>query len=354
MGAPYCGAAVTTQALEMPRWNIGQWVACVVTVLSMSTRTSADSLLTTKHPVDIGNGRRMNIVCAGHGSPAVVFEYGLGGHMLNWQKVQGPVSALTTACFYDRAGYGFSDPPTRAMTAQNVTDDLYGLLEKAAIPKPVVLVGHSLGGLYATLYADRFHSQVAGLVLIDPAFAGQDLDETPQEQARAQAIYDRSQKWIRDCAALANANRLSRSNPAGCLPSASGYTTAEAEYLGEQLSKPFRWDAMLSESESLHAANALSEDEREEQQAARPFGDRPVIVLTAGIVPTQPGETAGEHAKSVAHWKAGHDHLAARSTRGESLIVPNATHMIQLDQPQAVTGAIRRVVLAVRGRSYGK
>jgi pimeloyl-ACP methyl ester carboxylesterase len=103
---------------------------------------------------------------------------------------------------------------------------------------------------------------------------------------------------------------------------------------------------MLSESKNTHAANALSEDELEEQRAARTFGDKPLIVLTASIIPLQPGETPEEHAKSVAHWKAGHDRLAARSTRGESLVVPNATHMIQLDQPQTVIDAVRKVVLA--------
>jgi pimeloyl-ACP methyl ester carboxylesterase len=105
---------------------------------------------------------------------------------------------------------------------------------------------------------------------------------------------------------------------------------------------------MLSESKDLHAAGALSEDELEEQRAARAFADKPLMVLTAGIVPTQPGETPEEHAKSVAHWNAGHDRLAARSSHGESLVVPKSTHIIQLDQPQAVIEAIRKVVLAVR------
>lgn len=307
--------------------------------------------------MEIGGGRRMNIVCAGHGAPAVVFEYGLGGHMLNWEKVAASISSLTTACFYDRAGYGFSDPSSRPMTAQNATDDLYWLLAKAGVQTPVVLVGHSLGGLYATLYADRFPAQVAGLVLIDPVFAGQDLDETPDEQARAQAIYGRSQSWMRHCADLARAHRLSRGHPADCYPSMSGRTPAEIDYLSDLLSTPARWDAMLSESQNLHAPDALGIDERQEQRAARTFGNMPLIVLTAGIVPAAPGETPEEHAKSVAHWKAGHDRLAARSTRGESILVPNATHMIQLDQPQAVIDAVRKVVAEVRRYarpSFGK
>jgi pimeloyl-ACP methyl ester carboxylesterase len=303
------------------------------------------------HLVDIGGGRHMNIVCLGHGSPTVVFEYGLGSNLLNWKKIAGPVSELTTACFYDRAGYGDSDPSSRGMTAENVTDDLYWLLDKAGVQKPFVLVGHSLGGLYATLYADRFPTQVAGLVLIDPAFAGQDLDETPEEKSRAASIYAQSQANIARCAALARGAKLSANSPAGCFSIPIDATQAERTYLAQQLTKPARWDAMFSESNDLHAAGALSEDGLEEQSAARSFGDKPIIVLTASIIPTQPGETPEGHAKSVAHWKAGHDRLAARSSRGESIVVPNATHMIQLDQPQAVLDAIRKVVLAVRTRA---
>jgi len=89
-------------------------------------------------------------------------------------------------------------------------------------------------------------------------------------------------------------------------------------------------------------------DELEEQRAAISFGDKPVIVFTAGVAPKQPGETEAEHQKNMAHWKAGHERLAARSSHGESIVVPYATHMIQLDQPQAVIDAIRKVVLATR------
>ncbi len=332
-------------------WRAGLLCAALFILLPlepMAARAAAEiPALVRGHLVDIG-GRRLNLVCLGHGSPTVVFEYGLGGHLLNWKTVQLEISALTTACFYDRAGYGDSDPVARPMTAQNVTDDLYWLLDKAGVQKPVVLVGHSLGGLYATLYADRFSSQVSGLVLIDPLFAGEDLDETPEEAQRAAAIYAQSQAFITRCAALARAHKLSLADPAGCFTPPPGSTAAETVYLSRQFFKPFPWDAMLSESQNTHAANALSEDELEEQRAAHSFGDKPLIVLTAGMIPPRLGETLEEHAKSVAHWKAGHDSLAVRSTRGESFVVPNSTHMIQLDQPQAVIDAIRKVVLAAR------
>ncbi|MBV9572379.1 MAG: alpha/beta hydrolase [Alphaproteobacteria bacterium] len=315
-----------------------------------SAQTGSTNPLMTKRLVDIGNGRRMNIVCIGSGSPTVLFEYGLGSHLLHWQKVQQDVSALTTACFYDRAGYGTSDPSPRSMTAQNVTDDLYWLLDKAGVQKPFVLIGHSLGGLYATLYADRFPSQVAGLVLIEPSFAGQDLGETAEEQHRSEKIFMAGQAESARCGDLARQGKLSRANSAGCFMPSPGRTEAEIDYLAEQFFKPFRWDAMLSESRNLHATGALSEDEQEEQRAAISYGDKPMIVLTAGVAPKLPEETEEEHDKNMAHWKAGHDRLAARSIRGKSIVVPNAGHMIQLDQPQAVIDAVREVVLHVRTR----
>jgi pimeloyl-ACP methyl ester carboxylesterase len=45
--------------------------------------------------------------------------------------------------------------------------ELHALLEKATVHGPFVLVGHSLGGLAARLYADQYGSEVVGVVLVD-------------------------------------------------------------------------------------------------------------------------------------------------------------------------------------------
>ena len=57
--------------------------------------------------VDIG-GRTMNIFCSGEGSPAVVFESGGHGLGYEWVQVQPEVAKFTRACWYDRAGTGWS------------------------------------------------------------------------------------------------------------------------------------------------------------------------------------------------------------------------------------------------------
>lgn len=290
------------------------------------------------------------MVCIGEGSPAIVFESGANGDMLDWHKVEPAASALTKACFYDRAGYGFSDPAPRPMTAENVTDDLHALLFAAGIG-PVVLVGHALGGLYATLYADRFGKDVAGLVLVDPAFAGQKLwGRNAAQIARDTAAYDRSLADLSGCATLAREGNLSEAAPHGCFHLAPGLTRGETAWLLEEDLKPSRYESALSEERNFfwYGSQSNTEDGSEERHALVSFGDKPVIVLTAGVPPLFPGETRATQRQFALDWKAGHDRLSARSARGESFLVPGATHVIQKDRPDAVVDAIRTVVLEAR------
>jgi pimeloyl-ACP methyl ester carboxylesterase len=313
---------------------------------------AANPALLTKHLVAIAGGRRLNMVCIGEGAPALVFESGANGDILDWQKVQPSASALTTACFTDRAGYGFSDPAARPMTAENVTDDLHALLHAAGIG-PVVLVGHALGGLYATLYADRFASEVAGLVLVDPSFAGQHLwGRSASQIGHDTAAFDGSLATLSECAELAREGNLSQAAPHGCFHLAPGRPQAETAWLMAQVLKPSRYESALSEERNFfwYGAKSDTEDGNEEQGALASFGDRPVIVLTAGVPPVFPGETPQTQRQFALDWKAGHDRLAARSSRGESFIVPAATHAIAQDRPDAVIDAIRTVVLEARGR----
>jgi pimeloyl-ACP methyl ester carboxylesterase len=117
--------------------------------------------------VDIG-GRALFISCTGTGIPTVVLEAGGGNSAETWAGVQPEVARFTRVCSYDRAGLGQSDPaPTGVRTVQDSVDDLHALLAAAAISGPIVLAGHSLGGLIVRLYASQYPENVAGLVLVD-------------------------------------------------------------------------------------------------------------------------------------------------------------------------------------------
>src|ERR1039457_3662061 len=113
------------------------------------------------------NAHRMHIICTGSGSPTIVLEAGLGNDALTWGGVQPVLSSTTRVCSYDRAGFGWSDalPPPR--DADHIADELHGLLAEAKVNGPVVLMGHSIAGIYIRDYATRYPEKVAGLIFVD-------------------------------------------------------------------------------------------------------------------------------------------------------------------------------------------
>lgn len=117
--------------------------------------------------IDIG-GRRMNIYCTGNGSPTVVLDTDGDDTTLMWRFVQPAVSKRTRVCSYDAGGLGFSDAAPAPHDADAMANDLHSLLMHAGILSRIVLVGDSLSGLSARIYADRHPRDIAGMVLVEP------------------------------------------------------------------------------------------------------------------------------------------------------------------------------------------
>src|SRR5882724_7803231 len=129
--------------------------------------------------VDIG-GRRINLNCTGAGGPTVVLMAGLFSWSLVWYKTQPVIAQKMRVCAFDRAAYGFSEPAPQPQIISEVVEDLHKALRAGSIPGPYVLVGHSLGGLEARVYAQRWPEDVVGMVLVDTSPAGEGLIDENQ------------------------------------------------------------------------------------------------------------------------------------------------------------------------------
>jgi len=127
--------------------------------------------------IDIG-GRKLQLLTRGEGSPTVVIEAGLGEPPIesgSWRAVFDAISRSNRVCLYDRAGLGKSDPPPKLpRTSRDVAEDLNALLEKASVPGPYLLVGHSWAGNHLRVFAGRYPDEVLGMVLVDSAHPDQD------------------------------------------------------------------------------------------------------------------------------------------------------------------------------------
>lgn len=161
------------RALRIAR-KTGIGIATVLVILGvtgaswnfLATRHDRKANPPPGHIYDV-NGHAMHLYCTGEGSPTVILESGRGDDFTVWGKVQPALSRVTRTCSYDRAGFGWSDPQPGARDGLHIADQLHALLIKAGITTPVVLAGHSAGGLYARIYASKFPQGVAGLVLVD-------------------------------------------------------------------------------------------------------------------------------------------------------------------------------------------
>jgi pimeloyl-ACP methyl ester carboxylesterase len=309
-----------------------------------------DARLMQKTFIDMGQGRRIHAACLGSGSPTVLFESGGEGSILSWQKVQPAITALTRTCFYDRAGMGYSDPSDKPITALNVTDDMRAVLRKFDVRDPVVIVGHSIGGFYATVFSDRFPHEVAGLVLVEPGFANQ-VSPRPPESLEVDKQHIRAgEAHLLDCAKQARGGKLAAANN-GCMDYPPPHGPAETAYLTHIVTHPYWYEAEYDQSRHYFVADSgPSFDTLEEWRVARTFGDLPMVVLSATAPPSRAWNTAAEQRTQIEDWQAGHRALAARSTAGQWRLVPASDHFIQLSQPQAVIDAVREVISAARQR----
>lgn len=121
----------------------------------------------TDDPVTTRDGRTLFAQRAGSGSPAVIFESGLGVSRNMWGAVASAVAERTTAVVYDRSGLGRSKPDPSRRDLDRLAGDLLDVIDHVG-GGPVVLVGHSWGGPIVRTVAARRPEAVAGLVLVDP------------------------------------------------------------------------------------------------------------------------------------------------------------------------------------------
>jgi pimeloyl-ACP methyl ester carboxylesterase len=284
--------------------------------------------------IDIG-GRLLNIYCSGEGNPTVVLLSGGGLPGYSWLLVQPQVGRITRACWYDRAGEGWSEPAPDTQTSFSTASDLHNLLQTAHVTGPYVLTGHSAGGFGARAFYRLYPNDVAGMVLVEPAH--EDYD-TRIHVGNA---------WCRRCPrrpALFLARALGSVGLFRLLASQPGPPPGGI--------KPEEWATIVGLQRQHQPMMAGQYDPRaseEQMRAAGGLGSVPLIVLTGGqtLARSDPHE-AWEYAEAHRTWIELHAGLARLSTRGRHVIVEQSGHMMPYEAPEAVIGAVLDIVAEVR------
>jgi pimeloyl-ACP methyl ester carboxylesterase len=264
--------------------------------------------------ISIGS-HRLQIHREGSGMPTVVIDAGLADQLDKWRPLQDRIARVTQVITYNRAGYGRSEPGPMPRDAGREAKELRALLEKASVPGPYVLVGHSLGALNVEVFASMYPDEVAGMVLLDPPPLSFIRGRAHQELAGMAEQMTRAWEATADSAAR----------------SPNGQDRARAAF--------FR--AIASEQRELFGTSAALAD------TISTFGDGPLGVLAAGKPNPAFGEVADEFQR---YWVEQSRALVSKSTRGAFVFVQAASHDLYQDAPDTVATSVLSLVAELRGQ----
>ena len=285
----------------------------------------------------------LHIHDSGTGAPAVVLESGIAASSLSWRLVQPEVAQLTRVCSYDRAGLGWSEHSVRPASLCAMVTELRTALAAIELPRPVILVGHSFGGLIVRAYAAWYPEEVAGLILIDPVLPADWIDIAP-EQARTLATGVKLSRRGAILArtgvvrlALASLSSGARRLPQWVAHASSGKGSSVATRLVNEVRKlpPELWPVIRA-----HWSDPKSFDGMARHLAILPASAKVVGELR---LPENTSVTILSAANATLAQTAEWDRM------GTHIRVAEAGHWIQFDNPQLVIEVIKRMVLQVRG-----
>lgn len=285
------------------------------------------------------NGHKLHVNIMGSvkdNAVPVVIESGTGNFSLDWSEVQQELSKYTQVVTYDRPGNGWSEPSTSEFSTQSELKDLKTIIDQTGIKKPVILIGHSAGGLYTRLFEQNYPDYVAGMILVDARneYFAEKLPEFNKKFFQTQG---------QDANKLMSMFGLVRFLGVNFLPSNFPRNISKTEYVNVHWDQDF-FTAVEQEIKEIPNAEKLL-------TPTRSLGDMPLVVITAGgnHIPVVPLGFSKEEEKVVNEtWQQSQKWLATLSSNSEYIAVPNASHAIMYDDPEIIVTSVVNMLVKLK------
>ena len=296
--------------------------------------------------VDIGT-KKLEASIHGTGSPLVVIETGLGCSWYDWHKIICEISKRTTVLAYHRSGYGKSTLGKVERSTKQIAEDLNKLLEKEGINSPIILVGHSFGGLCVQHFATLFSEKVLGMVLIDSCSVDEyKLDDLRYELPSFREMFSKnniSENWKQF--SLKSEAQLETLISPKLLPEQMTFTEEIQKCILKFQLNPNMYSAMASEL-------VLMSQSGQEIKNSFKILDVPLKVLgrdkaLAVKWNVDIGIPENEAIKFETLWLSLVREEAKNSTKGEFMEVKGSKHSIYRTNPEIVVKAINDVMKEV-------
>jgi pimeloyl-ACP methyl ester carboxylesterase len=285
--------------------------------------------------VDVGT-HRMHIFCLGDGQPTVVLDAGGGSFFIDFAPVLEHARRITRVCAFDRSGMGWSENGPDSPSPETRLRDLEALLAASGEPEPYIFGGHSLGGAYAWLYAQRHREQSVGLIAVDAAPRdSRELEKLrPGGRNPGQGVVFRAIERLGLVPVLVEGLEATH-------PARDRYSQFPAWAMEVVDRRAFLSDGALTELR-MGPANSLAAMEMSH------LGDLPLVV----IAQDEPGfffDAYGENRDGAARaWREMQLEMAALSSNAEFIVAESSDHQIPFHRPDVIVDAIRRLATRYR------
>jgi pimeloyl-ACP methyl ester carboxylesterase len=298
--------------------------------------TVASIRLARSHPVPGSfytvDGGLMHIDCTGEGTPTVILESGIGDDWLIWQAVQPELSVVTRVCSYDRFGLGWSEPSSGVRDAVSIAAQLHTLLNIAKISGPLLLVGHSGGGLYIRAFAANYPENVVGMVFVDAT-------STNLYAAIPEATETVSQRRDRHHEAQWRA-----------FEEAIGWTRLTGE-CGPDVPPPLKSFADLDAAEEcrpIYEMSSLGEHDEMQRSAEEVAkltccGRLPTLIISQDPDRQQPG-WGPQNMSENRIWGDLQEQMKSLSACSQRIIARSSGHHVMIDRPEVIVRNLRDLV----------
>lgn len=280
---------------------------------SYSSYVDSTSFQMRGEMIDVG-GYRLYVEDIGTGKGTVIFDAGMGDDSSVWNKVAAEASQFSRVITYDGAGLGWSEESPYERDSKTIVAELHSVLEKKEITGPIILVGHSFGGINTQRYALTYPEDVAALVLVDSAHEDQ-INKMPRASFLQKYLF-KFGMWAAPFGVprlyLSNANPKEKAKKS---TTKHQYTSLdEAEYFPKSLSE----------------LNELTPN----------YADMPLVVIARNKASPEIDNTKTRDLV----WATLQENIAARSSNSTIIFSGARQHSIHKMQPEIVVEAIRTLV----------
>jgi pimeloyl-ACP methyl ester carboxylesterase len=231
--------------------------------------------------------------------------------------------------FYDHRGHGQSgEAPPESYTVPQLGQDLEAVLAVLAPRGPVVLVGHSMGGMtvlsHARQYPQRYRTRIVGVALISCAAEG--VSRSPLGEILKNPALEAARFAVRYAPKALHRTRGAARKVIGPVLRAASYGDEKISPSVVAFSEKMMHDTPIATLIGfLHALEV-----HDETAALTTLAKVPTLIVCGDRDLLTPKEYS--------------ESMADALPKSELVIVGNAGHLVQLEQPEIVDDALVRLV----------